>query len=143
MMTLSRFVFACIPGKSSKKLLVLLVGVCCTACLSLILIKANLISFSCYLSSILFGLSMSSMYPLLFVMNDEFGMRLSESQALNMSSAGVISEGIITSFVGYLMNRYHIDFLFISLLILALILLIIRKILLIFYNDKTSSSEKG
>ncbi len=63
-MTFCRFLFAFAPGTSSEKLKRLLEGTILFGVISLILIKLGYIKLACYLSGLLFGVSLSSIYPL-------------------------------------------------------------------------------
>jgi len=60
-------------------------------------------SFACYASAICFGISMSSLYPLVLSVCNEYGYSLGETQASNIISGGVVAEGILTMMVGLLM----------------------------------------
>lgn len=120
--SLCRFVLAFMPGSSSKKLKRLIQGCIGSGFLSLLVIYQGYTGFACYLSAILFGTSMSSIYPLIFSFPLEKGLILESRQTTNIVMAGVVSEGVLTMFVGVLMEWIHVNMLFYSLSLVALLM---------------------
>ena len=98
------------------------------------MIKIGQIKIACYLSAIMFGASMSSLYPLVISLSSEFGMSLKEKQTGNIVTCGVIAEGILTMFVGILMEHIHINILFYALIVFAVIMWIDRYICIILFK---------
>ena len=125
-MTIFRFYLAFIKSSSSKKLKILIEFNVYSGIISLILIYFDLFKEACFISTFLFGLSMSVIYPIVFTFPIEEGLTLLDSQSSNIITAGVISQGILTSLVGYLMQRIHINVLFVSLSVTAILMLVIR-----------------
>lgn len=74
LLTMFRFCLAFAPGTSSKKLKILLEGIVVTGIISLAFIYSGYLTLACYLSGILFGLSMSSVFPLVFTFPIEEGL---------------------------------------------------------------------
>ena len=87
---------------------------------------------TCYVCSILLGLSLSSIYPLIFTFPIEGGLTIDNNQATNIGTAGVISEGVLTMIVGLLMQYFHVNMLLFSLTFIALLLWILREVSLKF-----------
>lgn len=75
-MTLFRFMFAFVPGTTSDKMKYLLYGTFATSMLSLLLISSGLTHYACYLSAVLFGVSMSTLYVQVFTLSPQFGFNL-------------------------------------------------------------------
>lgn len=69
-----RFCLAFAPGSSSKKLKILLEGIALTGIISLALVYSGHLTLACYISGVLFGLSMSSVFPLVFTFPIEEGL---------------------------------------------------------------------
>lgn len=111
--TAFRFGLAFVPGSTSKKMDILIKANIIVGVVTILLIKAGLTLFSCYMCSIAFGLAMSSLFPLILSLCTEFGFALDEAQMGNLVTCGVVAEGVITMFVGMLMNT-NIDMLFYS-----------------------------
>jgi FHS family Na+ dependent glucose MFS transporter 1 len=132
--TIFRFGLAFVPGTSSTKMRLLLEGNVASGIISIILIYMGYVKFTCYLSGIMFGISMSSLYPLVFSINNEFGMSLQDYQTGNIVTCGVVAEGILTMFVGMLMEWIHINMLFYSLIVIAAIMWIDRYICIILFT---------
>ena len=51
----------------------------------------------------MFGVSMSSIFPLVFTFPIEAGLVIDDPQATNIATAGVIAEGVLTMLVGLMM----------------------------------------
>ena len=75
-MTVFRILLAFVPGTSSQKLKILILGNAFSGIIALLIIYAGHIEFACYLSSMLFGASMSSIYPLILTLPIEAGLAL-------------------------------------------------------------------
>ena len=94
--------------------------------ISILIIYAGQIELACYLSSIMFGISMSLIYPLILSFSIEEGLSVEDTQTSNIIMAGVISEGILTMAVGWLMEAIHENMLFYSLSLFGVVMLFIR-----------------
>lgn len=81
----------------------LLMGNVCSGIITLALIDLGHTELACWISSVLFGLSMSLLYPLVFSLSLERGLILKDSQSADIVLAGVLAEGILAMFVGVLM----------------------------------------
>ena len=68
LMTIFRIALAYAPGKSSKKLQILIIANILSGIFSLMIIYAGHVKLACYLSGAMFGLSMSSIYPLIMTL---------------------------------------------------------------------------
>ena len=125
-MTIFRILLAFVPGTSSRKLKVLILANALSGIISLVIIYAGHVEFACYLSSMLFGMSMSSIYPLILTVPIEAGLALEEHQTSNIVMVGMISEGVLTMCVGWLMKWFHVNMFFYSLIFFALMMWFIR-----------------
>jgi len=126
LMTFFRILLAYAPGKSSKKLQILILANIVSGIVSLLIIYAGHVKLACYLSGALFGLSMSSIYPLIMTLPLEKGLNVEDGQTANIVMAGVVSEGLLTMFVGWLMDWFSPNMLFYSLSFFALLMWFIR-----------------
>lgn len=124
--TILRFCAAFVKTTTSLKLKYLIGGGIWSGIISIALISLGYVSFACYLSAILFGASMSVLYPLVFIFPISKGLRLKDHQTANIVNSGVIAEGILTTIVGILMSRIHINVLFYSLTIIAGLMWLVR-----------------
>ena len=125
-MTLFRVLLAFVPGTSNNKLKILIMSNVISGILSLIIIYAGHTELACYISSALFGFSMSSIYPLILTVPIEKGLVLENTQTSNIVMAGVISEGMLTMCVGWLMKWFHVNLFFYSLIFFGLAMWFIR-----------------
>lgn len=66
LLTMFRFLLAFAPGTSTRKLKILIEGIFYSGIVSLVVVYAGHIELACYLGAVLFGLTMSSVYPLVF-----------------------------------------------------------------------------
>ena len=129
-MTLSRFGYSMLPGSSSQKMSQALIATVVCGVISLLFINMDWVLFTCYLSAVMFGLSMANMYPLTFSIPSEFGWRLNEHQANNIISGGVIGEGVLTMITGKLMDWLFIDMLFVFIIGVAVVMWLCRGLCL-------------
>lgn len=126
-MTLARLVIAFLPCSSSQKLKSLILGSFFSGAISLILIYMNLLTLACYASAVLFGISLSSIYPLIFSFPLEQGFTLEDSQTTNIVTTGLISEGIMTALAGVLMHWLDLNMFFFSLCFMTLAMFVLEK----------------
>ncbi len=75
-MTFFRLILAFVPGSSSKKFKILLLANIATGIISLLLIGSGYAKIACYMSALLYGLSISVLYPLIFTLPSENGLIL-------------------------------------------------------------------
>lgn len=143
LLTMFRFLLAYAPGSSSKKLRLLIQGNFYTGIISLFLIFAGFNTLACYISGVLFGLSMSSIYPLVFTFPIEEGLIIENSQATNIGIAGVVSEGVLVMIVGKMMEWIHINMLFYSLTVCAVILWLLRFYSLCLIENQKKKIQNG
>ena len=90
-MTFFRILLAFAPGSSSKKLGILILANVASGIISLLIIAAGYTELTCYLSGFMYGLSMSSIYPLILTFPIEAGLSIEDNQTSNMVMAGVVS----------------------------------------------------
>ena len=74
----------------------------------------------------MFGVSMSLLYPLILSFPIEEGLSVEDTQTSSIIMAGVISEGILTMAVGWLMEMIHENMLFYSLSLFGVAMLLVR-----------------
>ena len=86
---------------------------------------------------------MSILYPLILVFPIEAGLALADSQTSNIIMTGVISEGILTMFVGWLMELFHVNMLFYSLTFFALLMWFIRRFCLHLMDQQMTSLKEN
>ena len=90
-MTLFKIILAFTPGTSSTKLKILILASISSGVISILVIYSGHKELACYISSILFGVSLSSIYPLILTFPIEAGLNLEDNQISNIVMAGVIS----------------------------------------------------
>ena len=128
LMTASRFGCSAIPGSNYQKLTLALKATAVSAIFTIVLIHDGWGLIACYFSAVLMGITMATLYPLIFSMASDFGWRLNEHQTNNIYAGGVIGEGILTMFVGELMKWVSSKVLFLSHIILALVVLMLSRV---------------
>jgi hypothetical protein len=77
---------------------------------------------------------MSSLYVYAFIISSQFGFNLAEFQTGNIITCAVLGEGFLTMLVGVLMERIHIDMLFWGIAIMALLMEIIRRLCIKYFE---------
>ena len=75
-MTIFRFIFIYVPGEGSKKLKYLIIANIVSGILTLMIVYGGNTELACYLSAIMFGASMSSLYPLILAFPKQSGLDL-------------------------------------------------------------------
>ena len=143
LMTIFRISLAFLPGKSSKKLKILIMSNILSGVITLLFIKADHAKFACYLSGAMFGFSMSSLYPLTMTLPLEKGLNLEDSQTANILMSGVLAEGIVTMFVGWLMKWIHPNMLFYSLSFIGVMMWFIRLYCLHLIDQQLKDLERN
>ena len=86
----------------------------------LLTIKSGNVGTACYLGSMLYGIGCSSMYPLIMSFAVEEGLTIEDGQIATILLVGVLSEGILTTLVGQLIDWFHPNILFYSLLVFSM-----------------------
>ncbi len=86
---------------------------------------------------------MSSIYPLVFTFPIEEGLIIENSQATNIGIAGVVSEGVLVMIVGKMMEWIHINMLFYSLTVCAVILWLLRYYSLHLIENQKKKIQNG
>ena len=142
-MTFFRIFLAFVPGTSNNKLKILILANIISGILCILVINAGYVELTCYMSGLLFGFSMSLIYPLILVFPIEAGLALEDSQTSNIVMAGVVSEGILTMFVGWLMKWFHVNLLFYSLTFFGLAMWIIRSYCLKLIDKQLKSLQES
>ena len=89
-------------------------------------------------SSFLFGLSMSLIFPLVFTYPIESGLNIEETQTANIIVAAVLGEGILTMFVGKLMETFGPNMLFWSIIVVAVVMWLLRYYSVILIEKQVS-----
>ena len=95
------------PGNASQKLKILIVAMGSSGIIALLMVYSGFPLMACYIGSILYGASSSSMYPLIMSFAVEEGLNIEEHQTANILIAGVLSEGVLTTLVGVLIDWIH------------------------------------
>ena len=138
-MTLFRILLAFAPGTSNTKLKILILASISSGVISILIIYSGHEELACYISSMLYGLSLSSIYPLILTFPIEAGLNLEDKQISNIVMAGVISEGVLTMSVGWMMKYFHVNSLFYSLLFFAIAMWLTRLYCLHLINKQLES----
>jgi fucose permease len=142
-MTIFRFSLAFQKSSSSQKLKSLLEGNILSGIVCLVFIYLGFVTFTCYVSGFFFGLCMSVIYPIIFTFPLENRLSLEDSQTANIVTAGVLSEGLLTMFVGLLMQWVHINVLFYSISVVAVLMWLLRKYCLHLIEQQKNKVESG
>jgi fucose permease len=143
LMTMFRIGLAFLPGKSSKKLQILIMSNILSGVITMLIIYSNHAKFACYLSGAMFGFSMSSLYPLTMTLPLEKGLNLEDNQTANILMSGVLAEGVLTMFVGWLMKWIHPNMLFYSLSAMGVMMWFIRLYCLHLMERQLEGLEKS
>ena len=124
--TLFRFIFLVLPGKPSKKSLVMYIISVFVAGSSLLFLHVFPQQASAWViySSVGFGIAFSILFPLLLSTPKEFGIDLKPSDNSNFVIAASLGEGIVAVLTGYLMDWFGSDMLFYSILGVNVVVLI-------------------
>jgi fucose permease len=91
LMTIFRIGLAFLPGSGHKKLRIQIEANIGSGIISLVLIYMGHTQLACYLSAVMFGFSMSTIYPLILLFPSEVGLHTEDRQTSNIVMAGVIS----------------------------------------------------
>ena len=91
----------------------------------------------------MYGLSMSSIYPLILTFPIEAGLSIDDSQTSNIVMAGVVSEGVLTMLVGWLMELFHPNMLFYALTAVAALMWFIRLFSLQLIGRQTKDLQES
>ena len=94
------FIVTFTPGLGYQKLKILIIIMMGSGFISLQMVNTGYIQLACYFSSVMYGVSCSSMFGLIMALAIEEGLTIEENQTANILLAGVISEGILTTLVG-------------------------------------------
>lgn len=78
-----------------------------------------------YFHSLAFGLFISTIYVSFFALPTLFGFKLQDYQTGRMSACAPVGSGIIPPLIGFIMNSFHIDYLFVSQAFLAISMLLL------------------
>lgn len=99
---------------------------CGAFCLALIHIGYT--QMACYVSAIIFGAALSSIYALVLTISSLYGFTLADYQTGNIVTFGILGEGFLTMSVGILMENIHINMLFYGMIIMAFAMEILRRL---------------
>ena len=128
--TIFRFAFAGVPGKTSSKLIILTLFKICVYLLSIILTMIGFKLFAVYWNSILLGIAYSSMYTFMYTISLEFKQSINRSQTASIMTFANLGEGVLCTIMGYLMILFSPIALFYSLAFSGLIILALTHILI-------------
>ena len=128
--TMLRFVFAGIPGKSSTKLkgLIFLQIICYF--IATCMFYSSHEYLAAYWTSITIGIAYSSMYPMAYTLPMEFNQKITESQTATIMLIGGLGEGTLTTITGYLIKIFGPQTLFTFLLACGFLLYLLVHLIM-------------
>jgi uncharacterized membrane protein len=88
-----------------------------------------MILVECFFSSVSFGICLSAIYPLLFSVPNYFKLEVTSKQSANFVFWASFGEGVLSTFVGYLMKWFDNNFLFYVILAMSVAFLCISHVL--------------
>ena len=121
-MTLFRFLSLLMPFRTMRKLIAhqyLLIGF---IVLNIFLVFHNQAENACFLSSFLFGICFSSMYPLLLSAPLDYNLQISASQMTQVALWSSLGEAVVAPLFGVLMDWISHNMIFYGMLALAVVL---------------------
>lgn len=128
-MTVFRFISLLLPWRSMRILIAnqyMLIG-CVTY--SILLIFQHEIGQACIFSSISFGISFSSMYPLLLSAPTDYNLQISATQMTYVALFSALGELIISPIFGLLMDWFTYNMFFYIILLMGIVLIISTHLL--------------
>lgn len=124
MESLFRFVFAYFPGKDSTKLTLSVWSQLVAGAICVVMSILHHPTESAYLSSTLYGLTLSMCFPLLLSISHEYGIHFDGDAISNMMISCTISVGVYSTMTGILMKStpemYHYSMAGYSVLLLLI-----------------------
>ena len=90
--------------------------------MSLIIIWTDFVKLSLIFNSLAMGVSLSSIYALVFPISSEFDQTLTEKQASSIAIWGVVGEGILSPICAMLMSFISPDMYFVFILIMGVLM---------------------
>lgn len=96
----SGFIAPFIPLKPMKKLLVFIYSFVFVGIMTLVFIFLDLKNFACIFSSSTFGICLSSLFPLLLAIPNEYNLDISPSQGTTFMFWMSLGEGILSTLIG-------------------------------------------
>lgn len=116
-------IFSFIPGKDSTKLTIFCWGQLIAGIISVLALVLQHPMESAYLSSILYGITFSTLFHLFLSVSKDFGIYFNEDQTINIISF-MVSTGIFSNITGKLMKN-NVEMFHYSLLAYSLILVVL------------------
>ena len=102
--------------------------------ITLILIYFGYKNMACITSAFCFGICLSSLFPLLLAIPNEYNLDVSPSQGATFMLWMSLGEGTLATVTGYLMAWFSNNMLFVSMIIMALGFMISTHFLKAFYE---------
>ena len=127
--SLFRFVFGFLKASDTFKFTTLILGLLSSGIICALLALCRFPAAASYLCSILYGITMSNLFPLLLSLPSEYNIYFNGSQISNMMVSTTISSGVFSSLTGLLM-KWDLNMFFYSLLVFSLIYAACAKITL-------------
>jgi fucose permease len=141
--SLFRFIFAYFPAKDSTKLTASCLSQLVAGGVCVVVSVLHHPLESAYLSSILYGLTLSMGFPLLLSISQEFGIHFNGDAVSNMMISCTISVGVYSTLTGILMKStpemYHYSMLGYSLILLIICFVIMH----VLKTESQEANKKG
>jgi fucose permease len=118
--TIFRFAFGLFKGSNVGKFIILSWAQLLSGGICVLLVMGSHSLSASYLCSILYGISLSQLFPLLISVSSEFNLHITGGQVSNMMIATTVSSGVFSSLTGVLM-KLDLDMFFYSMLAFSLI----------------------
>lgn len=95
-----------------------------------------------FYSCVVFGITISVMFPLLFSVPVELGFSITSDESSDIMICAALGEGVIAVIVGYFMNFFGINMLFYSILGISFILLITLIVMVKLLNNENEKDTQ-
>ena len=100
MMTICRLAIPCLPFKVSQTLKIALYSLIGFAFISLLMHSNSQYGLAAMFTVLFFGLSCSIVFPFIFSIPHEFGIKFKKEQTTNILVGNMLSSGLLTSPIG-------------------------------------------
>ena len=128
--TIARVIFAGLPGKVSKKLILLTKIQIVTYIVSIIMTMLGYPLLAVYFNTVLIGIAYSSIYALMYTLSIEYKQTITQAQTATIMMFGSLGEGVLCTIYGFFMNIFHPFSLFCSLAITGIAMLLLTNLLM-------------
>lgn len=133
--TVSRFGIALIKIKTSDKLKYSITGIIVFEVLSVIILWSGMAKSALFFNSLAIGVSLSSIYALIFSVSSEFDQPLTERQASSIAIWGVVGEGALSPICAKLMQFISPDMYFFFIMAMGVIMELARRHLMTEFQE--------